>query len=868
MKTAFHQESRCDSGADIGSAVRCEAGLRPAGVTRKSKGLCPSFGLSPYQGRSPFSFSKRTAGQSLASHPPAEPTSTAKPLHDLKSKQMKTIWLNLLVTICCLVVLASTPAQAQRPVPDRVQREAIPFRLEDVRLLDGPFKNAETRDAEYLLRLDADRLLSGFRKEAGLAPKAAVYGGWESMTIAGHSLGHYLSASALMFGSTGDARFRQRVNYIIAELETIQRANGNGYVAAIPNGKKVFQEVSAGELRVKPFDLNGAWVPWYVLHKQFAGLLDVHRHFNNAKALTIAIKLADWADTTVSKLREEKFQQMLDCEHGGMNEVLAELYARTGNEKYLRLSRRFHHKAVLEPLARREDRLQGLHANTQIPKLIGLARRYELTADSSDKTAAEFFWQRVVRHHSYVNGGHSDGERFGPPDKLSNRLSDNTSETCNTYNMLKLTRHLFAWQASAEYADYYERALYNHILASQNPDDGMVCYYVPLKTGSRKVYSKPFDDFWCCVGTGMENHAKYGEAIYFHDDDGLWVNLFIPSQLNWRSKGLTLRQETLYPEKDTVSLAITARRPVNLAVRLRYPAWAKDGVTVKINGSQQTIAEKPGSFIEIKRNWKTGDRIEFTIPMSLRLETMPDNPRRVAFFYGPSVLAGELEPEEQPGGVNLIPALVSEDTEISNWTKPVSASQLAFRTNNAARPHDVTVYPFYRMHNKRYAVYWDLLNDQQWLERVARHNNELERVRKLEAVTVDYVQPGEQQREREHNMQGDRMDAGEHSGRKWRHARDGGWLSFDLKVLGEQPMSLVISYWGSESGPRTFDILVDGIKIGSQSLGNDKPGEFFDVMYAIPENLTRGKNKITVRFQPHAGNTAGGFYGVRVIRKE
>ncbi|HEU4931863.1 MAG TPA: glycoside hydrolase family 127 protein, partial [Pyrinomonadaceae bacterium] len=474
---------------------------------------------------------------------------------------------------------------------DRVQREAEEFRLEDVRLLDGPFKHAMLKDAEYLLRLDPDRLLSGFRKEAGLKSKAETYGGWESMTIAGHSLGHYLSACALMFAATGDTRFRERVNYMVAELDECQRANGNGYVAAIPNGKKIFQEVSAGDIRVKPFDLNGGWVPWYTLHKLFAGLLDAHRYLPSKQALGIAVKLADWADTTVAKLTEEQFQRMLGCEHGGMNEVLAELYGRTGNEKYLQLSRRFHHKAVLEPLASREDRLQGLHANTQIPKLIGLARRYELTLDAGDKTAAEFFWQRVVHHHSYVNGGNSDGERFGPPDKLSDRLSPNTSETCNTYNMLKLTRHLFEWNASAEYADYYERALYNHILASQDPNDGMVCYYVPMKAGSKKLYSKPFDDFWCCVGTGMENHAKYGEAIYFHNHDTLWVNLFSPSELNWREKGLSLRQETLYPEGDKVNFTVKAQRPTNFSMRLRYPGWANN-VSVAVNGRPETVAAK------------------------------------------------------------------------------------------------------------------------------------------------------------------------------------------------------------------------------------------------------------------------------------
>jgi hypothetical protein len=433
--------------------------------------------------------------------------------------------------------------------------------------------------------------------------------------------------------------------------------------------------------------------------------------------------------------------------------------------------------------------------------------------------------------------------------------------------MLKLTRHLFEWQASVDYADYYERALYNHILASQDPNDGMVCYYVPLKANSRKEYSKPFDSFWCCVGTGMENHAKYGEAIYFHNDDALWVNLFIPSELTWREKRVSLRQETRYPEAEKVSFTVKARRPVNFSLRLRYPGWAQS-VQVKINGASQKVAAKPGSYIDLKRTWKNGDRVELTLPMSLRLETMPDNPQRVAFLYGPTVLAGDLGAEEKSGTVSLMPALVEEGNDPSSWIIPVAGAPVTFRTASVGRPGDVTLYPFYRMHHKRYAVYWDLLNEQQWVEREANYKKELERVRRLEAATIDFVQPNETQPERDHNLQGERTEAGENAGRKWRHARDGGWLSFDLKVLPDQPVSLVCSYWGSETGPRNFDILVDGKKIAAQSLQNDKPGEFFDVTYPIPQELTRGKNKITVRFQAQPGNFAGGFYGVRIIRHE
>ncbi|HXG66819.1 MAG TPA: beta-L-arabinofuranosidase domain-containing protein, partial [Blastocatellia bacterium] len=719
-------------------------------------------------------------------------------------------------------------------MPDRVQPRASAFNLTDVRLLDGPFKKAMQLDADYLLRLEPDRLLSWFRKEAGLDPKGEAYGGWEAMGVAGHSLGHYLSACAMMFASTGDARFRDRVNYIVGELELCQKANGDkestfsGYVAAIPNGKKIFREVSAGDIRSQGFDLNGGWVPWYTLHKLFAGLLDAQQYCANERALAVAVKLADWADATTRGLTEEQFQRMLACEHGGMNESLAELYARTGDEKYLRLSRRFHHRAVLDPLTRGEDRLQGLHANTQIPKLIGLARRYELTGDVADKSAAKFFWDRVAHHHSYVIGGNSDGEHFGPPDRLSERLGQNTCETCNTYNMLKLTRHLFTWHASAEYADYYERALYNHILASQNPDDGMFCYYVPLRPGARKTYSTPFDSFWCCVGTGMENHAKYGEAIYFHHDDTLWVNLFIASELRWKEKGVTLRQETLYPEADTVNLTFHNEKPVNLTLRLRYPAWATGGISVSINGRPQRVSAEPDSFVEVRQTWKSGDKVEVKIPISLRLRSLPDNPNRVAILYGPLVLAGELGPVDDPEAkwITYVPVLITENRPLTEWIKPVAGQPATFRTAGVGRPRDVTLYPFYRMHHKRYSVYWDLFTPQQWALREAAYKAELERARELEALTVDFAQPGEMQPERDHNMQGERTSAGEHQERKWRHATDGGWFSFDVKVLPDKPVSLICTYWGGDGGARTFDILVNGVKIATQSLQNNMPGKF------------------------------------------
>lgn len=772
----------------------------------------------------------------------------------------------VLVLLAGLALVASARAGA----PEAARPAARPFDLSDVRLLEGPFRRAMALDADYLLRLEPDRLLSWFRKEAGLAPKGEVYGGWEAQGVAGHSLGHYLTACALMYASTGDARFRERVEYVVAELERCQQAHGDGYVAAIPNGRKIFREVAAGQIRSQGFDLNGGWVPWYTMHKLFAGLLDAHQYVKSERALAVVARLADWAERTTAGLDEEQFQRMLACEHGGMNESLAELSARTGDEKYLRLARRFYHRAVLDPLARREDRLQGLHANTQIPKVIGLARLHELTSDSAHRTAAEFFWERVVGHHSYVIGGNSEGEHFGPPDKLDARLGQNTCETCNTYNMLKLTRHLFTWRADARYADYYERALYNHILASQNPDDGMFCYFVPLKPGAQKTYSTPFDSFWCCVGTGMENHAKYGEAIYFHDDDDvLWVNLFIPSELRWRERGVTLRQETRYPDEGTVRLSFDVERPTEFALRLRRPGWAARGFAVTINGRPQPVNVRPGGYAEVRRAWRRGDRVELRVPLALRLEALPDNPRRAAVLYGPVVLAGELGPEDEAGVAGLVnvPVLVTGRRPLAAWVRPVRGRPATFRTAGVGRPRDVTLSPFHRMHGRRYTVYWDLFSPRQWRARAAEYRAEVARAQRLEALTVDFAQPGEMQPERDHNMRGERLEAGEHAGRKWRHARDGGWVSFDLKVLPGEAVSLICTYWGGETGPRTFDIIVDGVTVATQSLQQDRPGQFFDVTYPLPEEVTRGKERVTVRFQARPGNTAGGLYGLRMVRR-
>jgi DUF1680 family protein len=743
-------------------------------------------------------------------------------------------------------------------VRQKVVLPVQPFPLTQVRLLDGPFEHAMELDHRYLLALDPERLLHNFRVNAGLPSQAKPLGGWEepNCDVRGHFVGHYLSACALMFASTGDQRLKDRAAQIVAGLAKCQEKIGSGYLSAFP--ETFIDRVEAR----KP-----VWAPWYTLHKIYAGLLDVHRLCDNRQALEVACKAADWIKLRTDRLSDQQMQGMLDNEHGGMNEVLAELAAVTGQEKYLRLAQRFNHHAVLDPLARREDRLTGLHANTQFPKIIGVARQYELTGDQNLRTTAAFFWDVVTKERSYVIGGNSDYESFSPKEELSKHVGPSTTETCNTYNMLKLTRKLFCWCPKAEYADYYERALYNHILASQNPETGMMCYYVPLKTGSAKAYSTPNDSFWCCTGTGVENHAKYGDSIYFHAGaKTLYVNLFIASQLSWPEAGLTLRQETTYPLQDATRLLFTCDKPVSLTLMIRRPAWALAGFDIRINGKQQELASTPGTYVSLTRPWQTGDRLEVHMPMSLRTEAFRDNPRKLAILYGPLVLCSELEAGRS------FPVAVGQPKDVLAAIRPFAGKPLwfrgspeVFRSLGASSQVDVVFQPFYPEHEKPYVVYWDLIDEAQWNKRLEAQKAELSREQALAARTTDHVRIGDGASEAEHRLRGERYGSGEFNGRSWRDA-SGGWFSYEMKASPDRPVELTCSYWGSDVG-RQFDILIDGHKIAAQKLEHNRPDAFFDETYAIPPDLTRGKERITVRFQAQPGSTAGGVFDCRLLKK-
>ena len=612
------------------------------------------------------------------------------------------------------------PARAATQQPGAGQPAAVlkPFDMADVTLAEGPFLHAQRMTEAYLMRLQPDRMLHNFRVNAGLKPKAPVYGGWESEAVwddincHGHTLGHYLSACALAYRSTKDARYKQRIDYIASELAACQQAAGSGLVCAFPKGAALVAAHLRGD------KITG--VPWYTLHKVYAGLRDATLLADSAPSRAVLVRLADWGVVATKPLSDAEFETMLDTEHGGMNEIYADLFFMTGNAEYRTLAERFSHKAILAPLARGRDHLDGLHANTQVPKIVGFQRVYEATGDAKYRDAAAFFWRTVAKTRSFASGGHGDEEHFfAMADFDKHVFSAKGSETCCQHNMLKLTRALFLHDPRAEYADYYERTLYNGILASQDPDSGMATYFQGARPGYMKLYHTPEDSFWCCTGTGMENHVKYRDSIYFHDDAALYVNLFVPSTVTWKEKAAVLTQTTTFPDTPTTTLRWTLQRPTDVTLKLRHPGWSRTAA-VLVNGTEAARSTVPGSYIDLARTWRDGDRVELRLAMEPVVESAPAAPDIVAFTYGPLVLAGALGRDGLAPGADII---VSERKYGSYNDSPFTAPTLAGDPQMLARtirrgdgPLDFTIasadgkpvrlIPYHRVAHERYATYW------------------------------------------------------------------------------------------------------------------------------------------------------------------
>lgn len=755
------------------------------------------------------------------------------------------------------------------------------FPLNSVRLTESAFKRAQEMDRCYLMSLDPDRLLAPYLKEAGLEPKAENYPNWESTGLDGHIGGHYLSALSFLYASTGNAEVGRRLDYLLSELKRCQDAAGDGYLSGIPGGRKLFEELSAGCIRPGKHDLNGKWVPLYNIHKVYAGLRDAYLQTGRRDARDMLIALTDWMIGVTEKLDDSQIQKMLISEHGGLNEVFADVAAITEDDRYLRLARRFSDTSVLNPLAERRDVLTGMHANTQIPKIIGFNRISEIDGDKKCADAARFFWETVVENRSVTIGGNSVREHFHPADDFSSMLdSEQGPETCNTYNMLRLTKSLYATDPSnPAYMDYYERALYNHILSSQNAVRGGFVYFTPMRPGHYRVYSQPQTSFWCCVGSGMENHAKYGEMIYAHSGDSLYVNLFIPSTLNWDKAEII--QINHFPEDEKIRLAVRPRKEnERFSILLRCPSWvARDRMRLNVNGRPMPIEVTDG-YIRVMRRWRKNDTLTLTLPMDIRVIRMPDGSSDYSFMYGPIVLASKIGKERMDGmfaddsrgghiaaGPKLplqdIPALIGNEATLLNHISKVEDEPLTFRLEGVKpdKYEGITLQPFHTLHECRYMVYWHLYSPDEWEAETSRIRKEEHERAALENITADRVVCGEQQPESDHFIEMIDSQSGNDEDRHWRKAS--GYFCYRLSAKDKEVKKIRVVYLPEKDTDAS--IRVDGIAIGTIASPSDGfRSKAASIDFRLPDATTE-KGTLTLRISPDKMKSTPRIYCVYLL---
>ena len=784
--------------------------------------------------------------------------------------------------LLCLVTSVALVCNAQ----DKLYSNEFP--IGQVKLLNGPLKHAKDLNIQTLLKYDCDRLMAPFRKEAGLQPKAKPYPNWDGLD--GHVGGHYLSAMA-MNAELGSEECRSRMEYILNELTECVEANnrlhpewGKGYMGGVPNSENIWKNFKKGDFRI----FNGAWVPFYNVHKMYAGLRDAWLYCGSEKAKTLFLQFCDWAIDLTSGLTDQQMEQVLNMEHGGMNEVLADAYAMTHEQKYLDCAKRFSHKRILNPLSQHQDRLDNLHANTQVPKVVGFERIAELDGNETYHTASEFFWNIVTGERSLAFGGNSRREHFPAKDACMDFINDiDGPESCNTNNMLKLTEELHRRNPDAKYADFYELATFNHILSTQHPEHGGYVYFTPARPRHYRNYSAPNEAMWCCVGTGMENHGKYGQFIYTHVNDALFVNLFVASELNWEEKGITLRQNTEFPYSESSRITITNGKG-QFPVMLRYPSWVKPGeFKVSVNGKAVNIITGPSSYVCIDRKWKKGDVIDISFPMHNSVSYLPNEPQYIALMHGPILLGMKTGTEDlahliaddsrfgqYAGGaklpVNEAPILINDDIEsIASQLTPIEGKPLHFKLNTkTVNKIDNELQPFFEIHDSRYMMYWLALTEnsyQQYVDRLAKQEQERQA---LEASTVDKVQPGEQQPEADHFMLTDQSQKGNTNNVFFRDASNGHFFSYLMQTGGRTDLSLRLKYWGvGEWKSHEFDIFIDDeLLLSVNNTGKYRKAEFIPETYSIPASMLKDKQQVRIKFVAKPGKQIGEIYEVRLVK--
>lgn len=762
------------------------------------------------------------------------------------------------------------------------------FPLEDVSLLDGPFKHAQDLNVEVLLKYDVNRLLAPYRKEAGIEPKAPTYPNWEGLD--GHVGGHYLSAMAINYASTGNKECKKRMDYIVSEIKICQEANavnnkewGIGYAGGFPKSKDLWSSFKKENFSI----YNSVWSPFYNLHKMYAGLRDAWLYGDSEEAKKIFLKFCDWGIDITSNLNDEQLEAMLNMEHGGMPEVYADAYKMTGDKKYLTAAKRYSHKKILNPLSEGIDNLDNMHANTQIPKIVGFERIAEVSDDKKYGNAGSFFWDTVIANRTLAFGGNSRKEHF--PSKVASidYVSEvDGPETCNSYNMLKLTEDLFRVSPEVKYADYYERTLFNHILSSQHPEHGGYVYFTPARPRHYRVYSAPNEAMWCCVGTGMENHGKYNQFIYTHQKEDLYLNLFIASTLNWKEKGIKIKQLTNFPEEERTKISIEeGRSKFNLLIR--YPSWVKEGaLKILINGKSFAFKNKPASYVSVNREWKKGDVVEVVFPMQNTVEKLPYLDKYVAFMHGPILLGAKTGTEDLKGiiaddsrfgqyaggkklPVNEAPILIEDDMQnIANKLEPIKGKPLNFKLDvSEENAIQTNLEPFYKIHDSRYMMYWLALTKSGHTAYIDSLSTIEKQKLELEKRTVDFVATGEQQPESDHYMEKSKSNSGNSENEFWRDASAEGYFSYLMSTHSETDLSLIVRYWGFEWGTKKFDIYIDDKKIASvDTSARNSINQFIDTTYAIPAAVLKGKEKIRVRFQAQSNASTSAIYYVRLIK--
>ncbi|WP_337879624.1 beta-L-arabinofuranosidase domain-containing protein [Rheinheimera sp.] len=753
--------------------------------------------------------------------------------------------------------------------------------LHQVRLLGGPLLAAQQTNLQYLLALEPERLLAPLKREAGLALAAPSYGNWENTGLDGHMLGHYLSALALMSASMDDPLVKQRLSVVLTELLKIQQANGNGYLGGVPGSQALWQQIQQGQIDADFFSLNKSWVPFYNIHKTFAGLRDVLVQTGDARAKTLLSGFGQWLKQLTAELSDAQLQQLLLTEHGGMNEVLADMSVLLQDPAYLTLAGRFTEQRIVRPLVQHQDRLTGLHANTQIPKIVGLARMAQLTGRPDYLNAARYFFDLVVKERTVVIGGNSVREHFHDKNNFDPMLNEvEGPETCNSYNMMKLALLLYQQTFELRYLDYYERTLLNHILASQHPHHGGLVYFTPMRPQHYRVYSKVDQSMWCCVGSGIESHSKHGEAIYSLDPDYVAVNLLAPSSL--LSPQLQLTQFSDFPDNSQSRIRIDADSRV--ALKIRHPGWVAAGqLKVRRNGQVLAVQSQPRQYLTLSGPWKKGDRIEIDWPMQLSLEMMPTQPEYYAVLFGPLALAKKSQPfageqlqligddsrmghiaSGQSCPLSAAPLHIGDPQGFLRSIRPVTSQPLQFQTG-ALTGGPATLLPFFRLHDSRYQLYFQQLSAEQAQAQQQAQRQADAAAERLAAATLDKVFPGEQQPESDHFYQGEQSEAGVNSNRHWRHSR--GWFSYQLATQGETSALLQLDYYGLDQN-RQFELWIDEQKLADVNLTGTGKADWYNVEYPIPAEWLQGKTSFRLKFVAKPGSIAGGIYGVRLLRHE